>query len=196
VCCSHFQLIINPVQKHSHLSSPANVVGGGDESSSTLEFLVLLLLSFWPVVAVAFRFAQREMEAERSPSPCLVLWGPTYTMNPSAPWAEAVVVLDGRIAYVGSKVQLGCMHLSSSPPSSVNHWRHPTGRIERVPHSRRDGRRRVLFFVRCACGGHTRPLQQRADDVRWWRAGLCVRQGGEVSSCPGSRTRTSIRSAR
>jgi len=33
-----------------------------------------------------------------------VLWGTTYTMNPSAPWAEAVVVRDGRIVYVGLKV--------------------------------------------------------------------------------------------
>jgi len=32
-----------------------------------------------------------------------VLWGTTYTMNPSAPWAEAVVVRDGRIVYVGLK---------------------------------------------------------------------------------------------
>lgn len=42
------------------------------------------------------------MEAEQVASP-LVLWGPIYTMNPSAPWAEAVVVLEGRIAFVGSK---------------------------------------------------------------------------------------------
>jgi predicted amidohydrolase YtcJ len=42
------------------------------------------------------------MEAEQVPSP-LVLWGPIYTMNPSAPWAEAVVILEGRIAFVGSK---------------------------------------------------------------------------------------------
>lgn len=42
------------------------------------------------------------MEAEQVPSP-LVLWGSIYTMNPSAPWAEAVVVLEGRIAFVGSK---------------------------------------------------------------------------------------------
>lgn len=39
----------------------------------------------------------------------VVLWGPAYTMNPEHPWAEAVVISQGRIVYVGNKARTGSL---------------------------------------------------------------------------------------
>jgi hypothetical protein len=69
--------------------------------------LRLIICANLPKMVCAFPFCfsthYQKMEAEQIHPRPLVLWGPTYTMNPNAPWAEAVVVVDGRIAYVGTK---------------------------------------------------------------------------------------------